>query len=236
MYLGNFETGFVPVLRALLFPGMPPLSFCQCLLILGKIAGISNALPSGESNHRLDAKIKTNHCGDDRLRFDLVLYQNGDKVAVRTILRDRDRTGFGIFGQRSMPVDIQWLIHLGKREGLPIPCEGIGGIGSRLVMLLFLECWVLGATLKEIDKGTIQVAKGLLYGDRRNVREPGVVFFEIRKHGSQLVVIKPLSLLEIGRLAGVESPIVDKATASKRLSKDDPLPLGRREPVLVRPL
>ena len=42
-------------------------------------------------------------------------------------------------------------------------------------------------------------------------------------------------MLKIGCLTGRESPIVDKADAPKRLSKDDSLLIGRVEPVLVRP-
>ncbi len=43
-------------------------------------------------------------------------------------------------------------------------------------------------------------------------------------------------MLKIGRLAGMQSPIVDKADASKRLSKDDPLLISGIEPEFVRPL
>lgn len=45
-----------------------------------------------------------------------------------------------------------------------------------------------------------------------------------------------LSLLEIGRLAICQAPIVDEAAAPKRLSKDDLLLSSRVEPVLVGPL
>ncbi len=142
MDLGNFETGFVPVLRAFLFLGMPPLRFCQPCLIFGKVVGIAHTFSGREHNHRLDTKIETDHLIHNGKRLDVILYQNGNKVAVRTILGDRDRTGFGVCGQRSMPVDIQRLMHLGKSQRRAIPRERIGGIGSRLIMLLFLECWV----------------------------------------------------------------------------------------------
>jgi hypothetical protein len=49
------------------------------------------------------------------------------------------------------------------------------------------------------------------------------------------MVGEALSMLNIGRLTGRESPIVDKADTPKRLSKAASLLIGRVEPVLVRP-
>src|SRR5712691_3460200 len=235
MNLGDFETCLLPVLRAFLFLGMPPLRFCQSFLIFGKEVGVAHTLSGRECDHGCNAKVQTDHLIHNGKRLDVLLYQNGDKVAVGTILRNRDRSGFGVFGQRSMPVDIQRFIHLGKHEGLPMPFEGVGGIGSRLIMLLFLEGWVVGAALKEIDKGMIQMPQGLLKGDRRDLCKPGIVFLEVRQQSSKIMVGEALCMLNIGRLTGRESPIVDKADTPKRLSKADPLLIGREEPVLVRP-
>ncbi len=49
---GNLQTCLVPVLRALLL-GVPSLSFCQFLLIFGKIARIAHPLTSRDGNQRL---------------------------------------------------------------------------------------------------------------------------------------------------------------------------------------
>lgn len=236
MDASHLQTSFVPVLRSLLFLGMSPLSCSQAFLIFGKIAGITYGFSGRERDHGFDAKIKANHFVNHWQRVNLVLYQDRDEVAVSAILRDRDRTGFGILGEISMPVDIQGLIHLGKRELLSIPLERIRGIGSRLIILLFLEGRVFGSSLKEVDKSALQMTKGLLYRNRRNVREPRILFLEIRQHGSKIVVVEALSELKIGRLAGRESPIVDKADASERLSQGDPLLIGRIEPEFVCPL
>lgn len=132
-----------------------------------------------------------------------------------------------------MPDKIQGRIHLRQREGLAIPLEGIGGISGRLVPMLFLEGGIVGAPLKEIDEGQIQVTKGLLKGDRRDIREPGVLLLESGKHGRKIVVVQTLAMLRIGRLARRETPVVDKAAASERLGQDDPLFLARIEAILV---
>src|SRR5436305_7090984 len=54
MDFGNFQTGFVPVLGALLFPGMPTLGLCKLLLIAGRVAGVANGLTSREGNQGFD--------------------------------------------------------------------------------------------------------------------------------------------------------------------------------------
>ena len=74
-----------------------------------------------------------------------------------------------------MPVDIQRLIYQGLSQGTTFPLEGIGSIGSRLAMLLFLEGGILGTTLKEVDERTIKVSQGLLQGNRGNLSQPGVL-------------------------------------------------------------
>ena len=233
MYSCDFETGLVSVPGPLLFLGKSSLGTGQLLLILSKIAGIANAFTSRECNHGFDAKIKTDHFVDHGLVFDLLFYQNGDKVAVRAILADCDRAGFDVLGEWSMPVDIQRSIHFCQRERLPIPLECIGGIGSRLIVLFLLESGILSTSLKEVHKGPIQVTKGLLQGNRRDIGKPGMLFLEIREHCSKIVVVQTLSILEVGGLTCLESPIVNKATASKRLSKDDSLLLNRIEPEFV---
>jgi hypothetical protein len=229
----DFETSFVAVTARLLFPGVPSLSFCQLLLILGKIAWVANGLTRRKGYHRLDAQIEPDHLRGNGKRLDVLCYQDGDEVASSRILGDRDRTGFGIFGQRSVPLDAQRLIHLGKREGLSIPREGIGGTGSRLGVLLFLEGGIVSSSLEEIHKGAIQVTEGLLKRDRRHIGEPGVVLLESRQHGRKIGVGEALPMLSIGRLASREAPIIDEAAASERLSKDDFLLSSRIESILV---
>ena len=135
-----------------------------------------------------------------------------------------------------MEADIQRDIHLGKGEVLAIPSEGIGGIGSRLIVTFRLPGWVVGSTFKEVHKGTIKMAKGLLQGNRRNRFEPGVLLLEIRQHSRKIMVGEALSMLKIGRLTSRQTPVVEEAATSKRLSKYLLLLIGWIEPILVGPL
>ena len=118
-----------------------------------------------------------------------------------------------------MEADIQRRIHLGKGEGLPIPCERIGGVGCRLVMTLLLEGRIVRSTFKEVHKGTVKMAKGLLQGNRGHVPQPRVLLFQGWQHSGKIVVVEALPMLEIGHLARREAPIVDEAAAAKRLSE-----------------
>src|SRR5205809_3220364 len=166
---------FLSILRAFLLPGMTPLRFGEFLLIHGKIAGIANLLPCRDGHHRLDAQVQPNHVRGDGKRFDALGYQDRDEVPPSRIFGDRDRTGLGIFGQWAVPLDRQRLLHLSQGKGFPLPLEGIGGIGCRLVMMLFLEGGVLSPTFKEVHKRPIQMTKCLLKRNRRNISKPRIL-------------------------------------------------------------
>jgi len=236
MDFGNLQTCLVPVFRALLFLDVPSLSFCQLLLIFGKIARITNALTSGEGNHRFDAKIKTNHGVDYGLGLNFLFNQDRDEVTVGAIFGHGDRARFGILWEGSMPVDIQGRVHFCQLQRGAIPLESIRGIGSRLAILLFLERGILGSFLKKVLEGPVQMPQGLLNRHRRNIAQPRVLLLEIWQHGSQVVVVELLTTFFIHRRAGIQAPIVDKADTAERLSKNDSLLFSRIEPILVCPL
>ncbi len=128
MNTSDFETGFGPVLAALLFPGKTPLGLRQVLLITGEVFGIANLLPCRERHHRLDAQVKPDRVENNGKGLDLLLDQDRDEVAVGAIFGDRDRTGLASFGQRAMPDNLQRGIHLGKggRRG-----PGDAGLAAR---------------------------------------------------------------------------------------------------------
>src|SRR5437660_1188521 len=129
-----------------------------------------------------------------------------------------------------MPVDIQGSVHLCQTQRTPIPLEGIGGIGSRLSMLLFLEGRIRSSALKKVLEGPVQMPQRLLKRHRGNLSQPRILLLEIRQHSRKVIVVELLATLFVGRRAGMQSPIVDEADTSKRLSKHDPLLLSGIEP------
>ncbi len=86
MKTSHFETSLFPVLGTFLFLGMASLGFCQLLLILGKVAGIADALTGGKRNHRLDPQIKPDHLEGDGKRLDVFFDQDRNEVTVCAIL------------------------------------------------------------------------------------------------------------------------------------------------------
>jgi hypothetical protein len=233
VYLSNLEPCLGSILGAFLLLGKLTLGFCQFLLIFSKIAGIAYALTSRKSHHRLDTQVKPDHIGGDRQRLDVLGHQDRDEVAIGTIFGDGDTAWLAPFGKRAVEADIQRYLYLGKRENLPVPREGIGGIGSRLVMAFLFESRVVSSSFKEVHKGAIKMAKGLLKGNRRNLCQPGIVLLESGQHSRKIVVVEALSMLEIGGLTSRETPVVDEAAASERLSKILLLLIGRIEAILV---
>src|SRR5262249_3300564 len=103
--------------------------------------------------------------------------------------------------QRIISLTARWY------EGFPIPGECIGGIGCRLRILLLLEGWILGTSLKKVLEAFVQVAQGLLNNHTRDITKPGVCFFQIRQHGREGVIVE-LRAMCIGSLAGTESPVI----------------------------
>jgi hypothetical protein len=218
MNTSHLPAGFLAVFPALLFPRIASLSLGQFLFIFGKIARIADLLPSGEDNQRRDAQIHANHLLHHGKRLNVLFNQNGDKVAIGAIFGNGDRTGLSILGKVSMPANSQRFSHLGKRQLTSIPRKGIRSIGSRLLLAFFLEGGIVSSSFKEVDKRSLQMAESLLQGNRGNISKPRILFLEIREHGCKIVVVEAQPVLEIGRPAGRESPIVDKADTAKRLS------------------
>ncbi len=72
--------------------------------------------------------------------------------------------------------------------------------------------------------------------DTRDLREPGMLFFQIRQHGCKLMVVELFTTLFVSKRARIESPIVHIADTSERLRKNALLFISRVKPILVCPL
>jgi hypothetical protein len=63
------------------------------------------------------------------------------------------------------------------------------------------------------------MSQGLLDGNGGNLTKPGVVLLEVRQQSGKVIVGKSLTTFFVGGCTGRESPVVDEANTSKRLSK-----------------
>ena len=234
MNTGHLAASFLPVLGTFLFLGMPTLGFCQFLLITGIELGVPDSLTCGEDHHRFQAQVKTNLGSGEREWLNLFLKEYGDKVAIGTVLGDGDRAWFEICGECTVEGDGKRLIHFGKGE-LTIrgEAEGCPNVGGRLRVAPFLERGILGTSLKEVLVGTVQVTKGLLQWNSRNISKPRVLLLQVGQHGREVVIGQLLPMLEVGSFAGGKPPVVDEAATSERLRKDTLLLIGWVESILV---
>src|SRR6266568_3022986 len=169
MDTSNLLTGFGSILAPLLFAGMSSLRFCQLLLIFLEELGVPHHLTSREDDERFQAQVSPYTLLTWFKRFDLFFYQQRHKVAVCTVFGDGDTAWCCAIGQRTTPTHVKRFSHLCQGELGAIPLERIGRIGSRLPMTFLLERGVLGTPLKEIEKCPIQMAQGLLQGNRRDL-------------------------------------------------------------------
>ena len=119
-----FETGFRYVLTALLLLSKATLSLSQFLLVLTEVPWIDDMLPIGSDNHTLQAKIKPHLLLHDRQVLDILFDQDGDEVAVSSVLGNGNCRGIASFGKWATPHNIQRCIHPGERESSSIPLEG----------------------------------------------------------------------------------------------------------------
>src|SRR6266568_3572322 len=183
-YLGmetsHLETGFRSVLTAFFLLGKPSLSFGQLLLILDKEFRVAKGMPIARDDHALESQVKPDLLVDHWQRGDIFLNQERDEVAVSTIFGNDYTARFTPFGQGTRPANVERGIHLGKGQGRPVPFEGRSDIGSGLLTMFLFEGGILGTAFKEIAKGTIQVAQGLLERNTGDFRKPGCfsLFFQ----------------------------------------------------------
>ncbi len=153
--------------------------------------------------------------------LDILFNQDGDKVAVGAILADGDRAGVDLFGQTSVPLDIQSGIHLGKGERVSLQGESIRGIGGRLAVLFALETGILRVSSKEVLEGLVQMAKCLLNGHAGDLCQPGTCFLEIGQHGREVIIGKLLATFLVGSSSGSQDPNCTQSGNIRTFAQED---------------
>src|SRR6266852_1007675 len=155
MNTGNFAPRLLSVLGTLLFLCVPTLGFCKSLLIFCIELGVTHSFTSRENHHRFETQVNSNLRVDDWQGLDIFFHQDRDEVAIGTVFRNGDRAGLASFRQVSMQGYSKRSIHLGEGELTILPGESVGGIGSRLVAMPFLEGRILGSARVEVLVSTI---------------------------------------------------------------------------------
>src|SRR5450755_498749 len=151
------------------------------------------------SDHTFQAQIQPNHLSGNRQRLDLFFYQERDEVATCTILRESSSHGCTSIRQGTRPTDIQRCIHFCQCEVCSIPLESCPYVGCRLRTMFLLEGGILCSPLKEVEKGTVQVAQGLLQGDAGNFSEECrfLMLLQVYQSRGQTRVVEAFALLVV---------------------------------------
>jgi ABC-type multidrug transport system ATPase subunit len=229
----HLEAGFRSVLASLAFLRQPPLCLRQFLLVFAEELRVAVGLPVAFHHHAFDAQVQADHPGDDSKRLDFLFDQKGDEIAPAPIFAHGDRTGLCSLWQGAVKDDGKRMTHLRQCEGFAVPAEGIGGVGRGLFVVFLLEDGIVGPPFKEVLVGRIEMTKGLLKRNGRDLGQEGILLLESGKQSGQDVVGELLPSLFVGGLARQKAPVVDEAHTAEGLSQLLLLLNCRVEPVLV---
>jgi len=113
--------------------------------------------------------------GSSRELVHFVIAEDRDEVAPSRISGNRQAGCLCLLWNSSAPTDVQRCVHLSQSEfsAIRVKAESCGDVGDRLDTMLGMEGRVLCPPGKEITKGGLQVAQGLLNRDRGYFRKPG---------------------------------------------------------------
>src|SRR3984893_17275179 len=218
----NLETSLIPVLGTLFLLGMSSLCFGKFLLIFHKEFGIANDFTIGEDDKGFQSQVSTDSLFSRWQMGNVLFYQDADEVAIGTIFRDGHARGIRTIRQGARPTNIQGFAHLGKSNHPVSVGKSIRGIGGGLLIPLFMKGGIGSASFKKMNEGLIQMAKCLLKWNRRNFREPAIVFLllEVGQPFTQVLVVETLLLVVVGIRLLTQCPIIDDATTPKGASKN----------------
>ena len=235
MDASNFETSLVSVLRPFFLLRMPSLCLRQVLFIFGEELGIAVGMPIGGDDHRFQPQIKPYRLRGDLQWLDVLFHQDGDKVAVRLVFGDCDTAWLASIRQRAVPDSGKRGVHLRKGESMPVPGKRIACIGSGLLVTLLFEGGIVSAPFKEIAECFLEMAQGLLEGNRRHLIEPHrfCLLLESDQALCCSFVGQTLTILIVHISPLSQCPVIDVAATSEGLRQYACLFISWVEAVLV---
>lgn len=199
-----------------------PLSSSQPFKAALKYIKRSDYFACAQGSHRLDSEIYSNLSVAGRKLRPFFLNRQSDKIAPGRILDYRDAARLGF--DHSGPVNIQPSnLSDGKIVVLPVPDKTTSTKFSALFRIVFtLESGILGAVLKEVSVGSIQVPKRLLKRHARRLLQPerfGFLFPTAQRR-TRCAVSQPLAGFLERRNPQSQGPVIHVTnTAEKPLQR-----------------
>lgn len=232
----HLQSLLIPSSTPLVFSGKYPLRSGELPFLLSKILRVGDPLSRGERRQPRDAEINPDRSPGFRQFLAFFVKAQSHEVAISTVLGYRNRAGLAL--ELPAPANAE-SADLGNNQIAidRIPLERRAGIFCALFAAPGLERRVACTLFKEVDVGSLQVSKRLLFGNGTDFGEPGEFRFplQVRQQCRRLVIPNLLSGT-IGIRTQPKRPVVDETRATKGLDQRCFLALGRVESELVADL
>ena len=225
--------GLGTVGRAELFLAQSTLRLGQSGGVFRGMAGIADPFTLVGDKQVFQTQINAGHVRCDRQFAGLELTQAAHKVTTCRILGNGHGTGFA--GQLTAPANIQRGFALGQVQLAVSVLECRASELRRLSVPLTLEYRVLGTAFKEILESRLLVAKALLQGDTRHIRQERQlrIFFDFGQSGAGTHIADLFLTLIKGVGAPAQYGVIDKTHTAEGLGKQLSL-FGRRvKPIFI---
>ena len=238
--IGDFSVNFRhlqaslgAVLRSELFLAQSALRLGQPGGVFRSMAGIADPLilvsDKQVSQSQINADYTRCHGQFAGLKFAQAAY----KVSTCRILGN----GYGAWltGQLTAPANIQRGFALGQIQLAVSVSKGRAGKLCRLAVPLTLELRILGTTLKEVFEGGLLVAKALLQGHARYIRQKRQlrIFLDLGQSGASAGITDFFLTLIKGIGTPAQNRIIDKTHTAKGLSQQLSLFVGRVKSIFI---
>lgn len=238
--IGDFSVNFRHLLASLGAIGRAELFLAQSALRPGQpggvfrsMAGIADPFTLVSDKQVFQTQVNAGYVGCHWQFAGLEFAQAAHKVAARRILGNG--YGAGLTGQLTAPANVQRGFALGQIQ-LAVPVlKGRAGELRRLEVPLTLECRVLGAAIKEVFEGSLLMAKALLQGHARHIRQKRQLrfFLEFGQSGVSADITDFFLTLIKGIGTPAQNRVIDKTHTAKGLSQQLNLFVGRVKPIFI---
>jgi hypothetical protein len=199
----------------------PALGTRQLLLLCSEKLRITDDLPRRKSRHRHESQIDADLLFDRGQRLYALLQNKRDKVAIRSVFRDRDTAGVSPLWQRTGPDNHEGIRHPGEGQVRAGERKSRFGVGGSLILALCMIGGVSGAPLEEVREGRLQVAQTLLQGYSRDIGQPGGfwLLFEEGEQCGEVLIGQAFARLPIRGAFEAQRKIIDPPATTEGASE-----------------
>ncbi len=221
MQSGYLLTCLGAVLAALCLARVPALGARQLLFLSGEKLRIADHLARRKSHYRCESKINADLSFERGQHLYTLLQGKRNKVAIRSIFRDRDTARASPLGQRTGPDNHEGFSHPGEGQVRSGERKSHFGVGGSLILAFCMIDGVVGARFEEVREGLLKVTQALLQGYSRDIGQPGG-FWLLLEEGQQrgeVLIRKAFARLSICRAFEAQREIINPSATTEGASE-----------------